>query len=118
MREDAGTSADIVELLDPNTEVTITGYGKPASGFFWVPVETADHVTGWVADSFLTPGVAPALDPTETPLPTETLVSEEPTIEIPPTDVPTLEVPPTGEIPATDTPTEAPIDSPTGSPEE
>lgn len=118
MRDAPGTSANIVQVLDPNTELTITGYGQRANGYFWVPVETSTHVTGWVADNYLTPGVAPALEPTETPIPTETLVSEEPTIEVPPTEEPTLEVPPTEELPVTDTPTEAPIESSPGTPEE
>jgi hypothetical protein len=114
MREAPGTSADIVQLLDPNTELTITGYGQPANGYFWVPVETADHLTGWVADNYLTPGVAPAIEPTETPVPTETIPSEEPTIEVPPTDEPTLEIPPTEEIPPTDTPAEESAGTPEG----
>jgi uncharacterized protein YraI len=117
LRTDAGIGAEIITVLERNTQLTITGYGKPANGYFWLPVETTDHISGWVADDYLTPGVAPALEPTETPLPTDTALSEEPTIEVPPTDEPTLEIPPTEELP-TDTPTEAPADPPPGTPEE
>jgi uncharacterized protein YraI len=117
LRAEAGTNADIIELLQKDTQLTVTGYGKPANGYFWLPVETADHVTGWVADNYLTPGVAPALEPTETPLPTETPIIEEPTIEIPPTAEPTLEVPPTEDEP-TEIPTDSPADPPPGTPEE
>lgn len=119
LRKNPGTSSDIVKILTSGTQVQITGYGQPNGGYFWVPVITQDSVAGWVADNYLTPGVAPAIESTETPVPADTATSEA-TVELP-TEVATIEVPPSEEPtlePPTEVPTETPVDVPAGTPEQ
>ncbi len=118
LRSGPGTSAEILETLASNTELQITGYGQPADGYFWVPVIIGGTTEGWLADNYLSAGVTPALEPTETPLPTETAVdeapTEAPTVELVPTEAPPTEEPP-AEIPA-GTPADGLVDSAIGSP--
>ncbi len=71
MRDAAGTSATVVQVLSAGTELQVTGYGQSANGYFWLPVQTVGGTSGWIADSYLTAGVTPALESTSTALPTE-----------------------------------------------
>ncbi len=54
LRTAPGTSATMIQVLTAGTELQVTGYGQPASGYFWLPVETLGGTAGWVADDFLT----------------------------------------------------------------
>lgn len=118
LRTGPGTSTEILQTLDTGTQVQITGYGQPANGYFWVPVIVGGVTEGWLADNYLSAGVAPALEPTETPLPTETsiveLPTEEPTLELVPTEAPPTEESPV-EVPE-GTPVDDLVDSAIGSP--
>lgn len=111
LRIDAGTSSTIITTLPKDTQVTITGYGKPANGRFWLPVETLDGTEGWLADDYLSAGVAPARPTDVPPAPTDTAVSVEPTVELPPTEPPATEPVPT-ETPLP-IPSELPVEDPT-----
>jgi hypothetical protein len=55
LRADKSTDAEILAVLDENTELSVT---EPATeegdgGYFWVGVRTADGTEGFVADEFL-----------------------------------------------------------------
>ncbi len=66
LRDAAGTSANVIAVLSSGTELQVTGYGQPANGLFWLPVETLSGTSGWIADTYLTAGVTPALENTST----------------------------------------------------
>jgi uncharacterized protein YgiM (DUF1202 family) len=52
LRESAGLSADVLEVLDEGTELTIVSGPENADGIAWYEV-TADDLDGWVAGGFL-----------------------------------------------------------------
>ena len=56
LREKASTDSDIVDELEPGTEVEITGKLVEADGIAWYPVEVVDSGdTGFVAAEYLVP---------------------------------------------------------------
>jgi uncharacterized protein YraI len=71
LRQGPGTTQDVITVLNAGTQLLVTGYGQPASGYFWVPVETLGGTTGWIADEFITASVSPAFANSPTAVPTE-----------------------------------------------
>jgi hypothetical protein len=56
LREEASTDSEIVDELEPGTEVKITGERVEADGHEWYPVEVVDSGdTGFVAAEYLVP---------------------------------------------------------------
>ncbi len=53
LRDDASTDANVIQVLDAGTSVTITGDSKDVGGYTWWPVKLEDGTTGWVAADFL-----------------------------------------------------------------
>lgn len=85
LRSSPGTTTNnIIDVLTAGTELQVTGYGQPANGYFWLPVETLGNTTGWIADNYLTAGVSPAAAETATVVvaPTETVAPTEAPTEV------------------------------------
>lgn len=53
LRPAANTNEEAIDALPTGTELTVTGEPVEAEGFTWLPVETADGLTGYVTTDFV-----------------------------------------------------------------
>jgi uncharacterized protein YgiM (DUF1202 family) len=48
-RDAPGTNSNVIDVIDIGTQVTLLEGPKPADGYNWWNIRTADNTEGWVA---------------------------------------------------------------------
>lgn len=56
IRAGATTNAEVVNVAEPGTVVTITGDSEEADGYTWWPVTIDTGISGWTVEAYLEPG--------------------------------------------------------------